>query len=403
VVFTALGLVLGGCMTRPAPEPTSPALEITATRKQLASGPLQSVLPELAARASVRGAALVLPTGQYDVSESILLPRDTYLRLATGAELVGNLPGRPLLRLASGSTLEGGTLRNDADSPGFDLDLAQDSRQVTVRGVTFRGAATNSLYLAASGVRDVLIDGNRFEQVGYGVLLNPPAQNASSITVRGNTFVDACADAIEINAPTGGTAQRVKNVVITGNRMSGTCGSGPDGGFGVGLAGVDGFTIEKNSINGARNEAVHVEDGTTHGTIRNNRIAGGGHGDRPAIALYRTTSDIDVDDNDIADFVGGGIAVRWDGLGSARAISIERNHVRSVTGDGIVVSGGIGTGPFDVDGNVLVTIGGNGISAIGPHERTVITGNSLRDVAGEAIVELQRGDGQTLISGNSIG
>jgi hypothetical protein len=237
----------------------------------------------------------------------------------------------------------------------------------------------------------------------YGVLLNPPAQDARSITIRDNRFITPCGDSVEINAVTNGTKQRVKDVRVTGNHMQGACGDGESAGFGVGLAGVEDFQISGNTIDGARNEAIHLEDGTTSGTIRDNVISGGGHGDRPAIAVYRTTSNVVVSGNRVHDFSGQGIAVRWDSLGSARNITVKDNDLRRISGDGIVVAGGPGTGPFAVQDNLLDTIGGNGIAVGGSHEHSSVTGNSLRAVKGEAIVQYLRGSGTTKIDSNAIG
>lgn len=390
-------------MHSPARTPAaSPTPELVATADRLASGPLSVVLPQLAAEAMARGAVLELPQGRYQVTDTIVLPEGTTMRLEDGAQLTGDLPGRALVRLAAHTIFTGGSVSNASADPGFDVDLAQGAVGVSITGTTFGGTSANALYMAASGISDVVVSESRFAHVGYGVLLNPGALDARKITLRGNRFVDACADAIEINAATGGTAARVKDVQIIDNHVEGTCGSGDSAGFGIGLAGVEGFTVRGNVVSGARNEAIHMEDGSTDGTVAGNTIGGGGGSGRPAVAIYRTTSHIVVESNRITGFSGSGVSVQWDSLGSARSVTITDNIISEVSGSGVVVAGDAGSGPFTVTGNRLSSIGGDGISIAGSHALSVISGNTITRVSGQPIAQSLRGTGVTQLSGNTI-
>lgn len=376
---------------------------MVATAERLGTEPFQEALVRLAATAVRRDATLVLPANTYIATATATLPPGVRLRLARDAVITGSLPGQPLVRISARSTLSGGTLRNTATSPGFDLDFQQDAAMVRITGVTFSGAATNAVYLASSGIRDVVIERSRFMGVGYGILLNPGALDARGLQLRNNRFRQVCSDSIEINAATGGTAARVRDVQIIGNDIGPSCGAGDSSGFGIGLAGVRGFRVARNTIAGARNEGVHLEDGTSEGRVTDNSITGGGTGSRPAIAVYRTTSGVLVDDNRVRDFAGSGIAVLWDSVGSASRITVRNNTISRVKGDGVVVAGDQGTGPFVVDGNTITSTSGNGISIAGSHALSTITGNSLHGIGGTPIAEALRGSGKTVIEGNGIG
>ena len=395
-------LAMSSCAPTPPPF-VAPTPEVVATVKRLGSVPFQDGIARLAAIAVRQDATLVLPSGTYTATATSVLPPGLRLRLKRGAVITGSLPGQPLVRISARSTLSGGTLHNTATSPGFDLDFQQDAATVRITGVTFSGAGTNAVYLASSGIRDVTIERSRFVGVGYGILLNPGALDARGLQVRNNVFRQVCSDSIEINGATGGTAGRVRDVRITGNDIGPACGEGDSSGFGVGLAGVRGFTVARNTITGTRNEGVHLEDGTSNGRVTDNTITGGGTGSRPAIAIYRTTAGVLIDDNRIRDFAGSGIAVLWDSVGSASRITIRDNAVTRVKGDGVVVAGDLGTGPFVVDGNTIATTGGNGISVAGSHALSTITGNSLHGIGGTPIAEGLRGAGRTVIEGNGIG
>ena len=386
----------------PSPAATAAVDELVAPAGRLSSGEIEDVLPQLAMEATARRAVLVLPAGRYTVSRTIVMPVGTHVRLEDGALLEGDLPGVALVRVASGTTFSGGTITNTSSAAGFDMDLAEGSEGVTISGVTFRGASSNAFYMSTSGLKGISILGSTFDTVSYGILLNPGSLDAEQVTIRGNRFVDACADAIEINAATSGTSARVKDVVIAGNHIRGTCGAGDTAGFGIGLAGVDGFEIRDNTISGARNEAIHLEDGTTGGTVVDNTISDGGSGTRPAVAIYRTTARIVVESNTISRFAGAGVAVLWDSMGSAKDVTVDANVIDDVTGNAVVVAGDHGTGPFRVTRNRLTKIGGDGVSVSGSHELTVISGNRLVGVKGRAIVESLRGSGVTRESGNQV-
>lgn len=357
---------------------------------------------QLAARAASQGLRLVLPVGEYVTARTVVLPAGTDLELQDGAVITGGLPGASLLRLAADSSLTGGTIENTSATSAFDVDLAEGAKRVGIRGVTFRGTEANAVYADASGIEDVRIERNTFEGLVYGVLFNPGTLGGRGVVVDQNTFTGVCGDAIEMNAATGGTGRRLREVTISDNRIERPCGVGSSSGFGIGLAGVSGFRVTGNTISGARNEAVHVEDGTERGVISGNRIRGGGIGNRPAIAIYRTVADVTVESNEVSGFDGQGIAVLWDSSGSATDVDVRRNTVTAVSGDGIVVAGDRGTGPFTVTDNTLDAVGGNGIAVAGPHGRSTVEDNTLTDIGGQGIALTLRSDGVTVLARNSV-
>lgn len=375
---------------------------LVATTSRLQGKPLDRALPVLALQATRRHAVLVVPRGRYEVANTIVLPARTTLTLDSRAVITGDLPGRSLVSLASSSRLAGGTLWNTAKQPGFDLNFQQSARNVIVSGTTFRGSAANAVYLGSPGLQRLTIERSRFLHVLYGILLNPDAISTRGLSISRNEFNEACADAIELNAATGGSSRRVQGAIIQDNRISGDCGTGSSSGFGIGLAGVRNFTVQANEIMSVRSEGVHLEDGTSDGTIAQNAIVGGGGGQRPAIAIYRDTARIVVRGNRVSHFDGSGVGVLWDSLGSARDVTIRDNLLQNLSGDGVDVAGDRGTGPFRVLYNRIENVAGNGIAVSGPHERSLIADNDLGGIRGDPIFQSLRGDGITAIEGNAI-
>ena len=345
---------------------------------------------------------LLIPKGEYLITGRVPLPVGSQIQLAPGATLRGSLPGTSLLQLARGSSLAGGTVRNDSPSDAFDVDLANGATSVTISGVRFAGAHTNSVYINSPGVRALTVDGCTFVGVTYGVLLNPGAIDAVGLHITNNTFTGTTADAIEINAATGGSPKRVHDVTVSGNVVSRGAGGGSTGGFGVGLAGVAHFTVSGNRLTDVRNEAVHIEDHSSQGAVLQNQITGGGVGYRPAIAVYRTTDHVLIEHNRIERFAGDGIAVLWDKFGSSTNIQVVANAIDAVKGSGITVSGDQGTGPFEVEQNLVDDVGGSPIAVLGSHHFSSVTSNTVIAAGGgDPIYTKYQGQGRRVYTSNT--
>ena len=341
--------------------------------------PVQDQLSAALADAAKRGSAVALPAGSLTVTRPLWLPTGSSLVLDTGAVITGAVSGQSLVRMTTGSRLAGGRIENTATADCFDVDFAGGTHDAAISGVAFAGARTNSVYLGAPDLHDVSVTGSTFDGVVYGVLLNSGAVRSSRVTVAGNTFSRIAADAIEINSAMPATADQITGVVITGNTVRSMTGAGGGAGFGVGLAGVHDFTVSDNSIFGARNEAVHIEDRSSRGVVSGNVVQNGGIGSRPAVAIYKTVDTVEIRNNSIRGFSGHGIAVLWDSIGSSRNITISGNTVASVTGSGVVVAGDAGTGPFFVRGNDISAAGRFGVEVLGIHPLSVVEHNRIRD------------------------
>jgi hypothetical protein len=343
--------------------------------------------------AAAAGRAVRLPAGRLVVQRTLWIPAHATLILDPKATIVGSIPGQSLVRVQSGSSITGGTIENRSTSDCFDVDVARGATGATIDGVTFRGARTNAVYVNAPDVRNLTVRNSRFVGTVYGVLVNPGALRGKALRVEGNEFLRTTADAIEINAAISARANRVRDVVVIRNVVRDMRGSGDGSGFGVGMAGVQGFRVAHNRFIGVRNEAVHLENGTRHGLVRANLVDGGGRTGRTAIAVYRGVDSVQIRANVVRDVRGGGIGVLWDQVGSSTRITITRNIVDHVSQDGVVVGGDLGTGPFLVQRNAVVRAGGNGIVTLGSHRRSVVADNLLRRVHGVAVASGFTGSG----------
>lgn len=364
--------------------------------------PVQDELVSAAASAAAKHRPLLVPKGRYLITSRASLPRDVTVRLAPGAMIVGALPGSSLLQLNRGSTLTGGTIRNDATTDAFDVDLGTGATSVRIVGVHFAGARTNSVYINNPGIRDLRITDCSFSGVVYGVLLNAGAIDANGVKVLRNTFTGVAADAVEINAATGGTAKRARNITVSDNVMRPGGAAHPSGGFGVGLAGVNGFTVSRNRITGAGEEGVHIEDRSSNGVVRENSITGGGVGYRPAIAVYRTSSNILITRNKVSRFAGDGIAVLWDSLGSSRSVQVKSNAISDVSRSGISVGGDSGTGPFKIDRNVIYNARGSAIAVLGSHHFSSVSNNLVVGRQDAVIFTKYQGAGLRVTTANRL-
>jgi hypothetical protein len=350
--------------------------------------------------AASRGYTLQVPKGRVVLTRTLWLPPGATLELAAGAIITGAIPGQSLVRLQSGSHLVGGAVKNTSASDCFDVDVANKTRNAVVDGVTFRGARANALYVNAPDVKNLTVRRNLFIDTTYGVLVNGGALRAHGIVIDRNRFTGTTGDAVEINTPYAKVADAARDVTVTRNVVRSMRGTGDGSGFGVGMAGVQGFRIAGNAFYNSRNEAVHLEARSRRGVVDGNIVSRGGTGGRPAIAIYRTVDRVKVSRNVIVRFRGSGIAVLWDSVGSSTHITVARNLVRGVSADGIVMGGDTGTGPFVTRDNAVIGAQ-NGIVTLGVHKNDVVARNLVRDVRGRAVLSEYQGTSRRTVIGNS--
>lgn len=400
MITGAIALTLGAGGLDSASAQAAPARTVQFQADPSSAVPVQDQLAAALSKSALSGRSVTLPPGRFTVTRTLWLPAGSTLVLAPGATVTGAVPGQSLIRMTSRSTLTGGRIVNTATADCFDVDFAAATRAATIEEVRFGGARTNSVYLNAPDLQDIRIVDNAFSGVVYGVLLNSGALRARNVRIARNTFAGVAGDAVEINAAVANADDMARDVVITGNRVRAPRGQGDGSGFGVGLAGVRGFRVTGNRIDGIRNEAVHIEDRSTSGLVANNDIRGGGVGTRPAIAIYRTVRSVVVRHNSIRRFDGEGIAVLWDSMGSSRDVEITGNLVSDVSGSAVVVGGDDGTGPFTVRDNDLLSPGGHGVVVLGTHDRSVVRRNLIRGAAAGALITRYRGDGVRLYADN---
>lgn len=146
---------------------------------------------------------------------------------------------------------------------------------------------------------------NNFIRAGFGVLGNNVA-GVSNITVHNNEFVGqkfygstGTGDAVEANFPT----NESKNWFVNNNVFRDYETHNP-GGFDariicVGMANVKGFSVNDNTFIDNEMECVHLEDGTSHGTVSNNKISSGVMGIHLQPNSTRMIKDVVVSGNQI--------------------------------------------------------------------------------------------------------
>lgn len=167
---------------------------------------------------------------------------------------------RELLRLAGdGSTVRNLTLTATPQASGVLLRVAASN--ATVKNATLDGQRTTTapylhgLMLPDSGaVKNLRMTAVTVQRLTYGLLQS----SASTATVAGVTvdrcsFRDNLADDLEFNAPNGD----MSGVTVQRSHFRDT------GGFGIGLANVQGAQIVGNYIQGCRQESLHIEDRTS--------------------------------------------------------------------------------------------------------------------------------------------
>lgn len=349
--------------------------------------------------AAAHGRVLQVGPGTVTLTRTFWLPVGATLSLSSRTVLTGVLPGQSLVRMQSGARLVGGVIWNRSAVDCLDVDVAGRSQGAAITNVTFKGSKSNAVLVNAPDVSSLSVQNNHFVDNVYGVLVNPGALRSKNLLISGNHFAGVTGDAIEINAAISRIPDRVRNVNILGNIIVQMRGSGGSSGFAIGMAGVQTFRVTANRITGARNEAIHLEDGSRDGLVSQNLVEGGGSGGRPAIAVYRGVDSVRVQENVVVGFYGSGIAVLWDARGSSRNITIEQNVVRGVSGEGIIMGGNVGTGPFIARNNAVV--GAQvGFVSLGTHQRDLVVGNLIRGSRGPAIRSAYAGTSTRTVSAN---
>lgn len=153
-------------------------------------------------------------------------------------------------------------------STGFRMtDVLLDGRQSASGRQEVHGLRLNAD--PGTAVRDVVLDGVRIQNVGYG-LFQDSAVTATTdgFRVEDSTFRRNSLDDLEFNSPLG----VMRNVSVTGSTFSQNrvTDASSGAGFGVGLANVQYAEIRDNSFDGYAFEPVHIEDRSAYVTVDGN-------------------------------------------------------------------------------------------------------------------------------------
>jgi putative cofactor-binding repeat protein len=344
-----------------------------------------------ATEASTLGVPLLITAGTYRASVSVSWPDDLHVIASPGAHITGSLSAAAVLSVGSRTTIEGLKVSNTSGSGDICIDIGEDSETVKILRCTLTGGdVTQGISMAKPGIKDVLIEGNTFDNLLYGVLSNDMSATPTSmaydlndVRIVGNRFTNIYGDAIELNHPgaaaaTLGTRSSASGFVITGNQITNTLGSGTNDGFGIGLAGVSDAVVSGNVIHASRREAIHVEDESYKVVISGNVIKSSG---TSGIYVLPSCRDITITGNTVESATDDGILVEFDGSAThSQVVSITGNTVRSPGRDGITIAGNQGStggGFFTVTGNTVKDAIGNGITANGSGDSYTITGNTV--------------------------
>lgn len=356
-----------------------------------------AALYEAAATAATLGADLLLTADAYNLGTSFLtLPAKT--RLVGKSRIINTINGRPVVIAQSDTTISGITLENRGTTSRFLLQIAKDAKNVNILNVSFPASAnTTGIYANSTGIANILIQGCRFDGMRYGVLVNSAAADISSVSITRNTFTNISNDAVEINLPSGGSG--------TGERGAGTgflidhniisvpdsAGDGHSGGFGIGVAGATGVTIDHNVILEARYEGIHVEDDARDVTITGNVITNILGGDAyAAIHVLPSCQNVVITANSIRNVSGvasvGAIVASYDGATAVHTshMIISSNTIRDITGVGISVAAGPG-GRYRVFGNDTKSTTSHGIKVSGTPRICTVHDNTVTDAGGYGV------------------
>lgn len=181
--------------------------------------------------------------------------------------------------------------------------------KIDVKYNSYDGTAAICIGANTTNIR---IAGN-FIRSGYGVL-QPDTGGVSGIEIESNDFYGqklygstGQGDAVEFNGPTNSATE----ITVNRNRFSGYQVHNPGGGDAriivVGMANVTGFSIDGNTFDDCESENIHIEDGTSKGTINGNRTNGGVMGINIAPNSNRDLTDIVVMGNSINQVAQNGV------------------------------------------------------------------------------------------------
>jgi parallel beta-helix repeat protein len=187
------------------------------------------------------------------------------IRLLGGGSLVG------ISVAATDVSVDGIILdqQNILNSVGVELTGA--AQRCRVFGNRFTNYKVAGVHLAGA-CSDLLIQGNRYNGQGYGIL-SADASTCARVAVIGNVLVGGVyGDGIEFNTPTGGAT----DIVIVGNTVYGYTSAGPNDGIGIGFAHVIGGLIADNLVYNCGLDGIHLEDGSAGVTISGNTVRGCG-------------------------------------------------------------------------------------------------------------------------------
>jgi parallel beta-helix repeat protein len=303
------------------------------------------------------------------------------IRLLGGGSLVG------ISVAATDVSVDGIILdqQNILNSVGVELTGA--AQRCRVFGNRFTNYKVAGVHLAGA-CSDLLIQGNRYNGQGYGIL-SADASTCARVAVIGNVLVGGVyGDGIEFNTPTGGAT----DIVIVGNTVYGYTSAGPNDGIGIGFAHVIGGLIADNLVYNCGLDGIHLEDGSAGVTISGNTVRGCG---RSGIAVNsgnaaRLTRDMVIADNEVSVCAStsgsAGIAVEGTQSSPGHVINgnVSRGNGRAgATCYGILI-GGAGSKNMTVVGNAASNTVGSTTAGIAFSDTTdcAVSGNRCYDDQG---------------------
>ncbi|PYI52865.1 right-handed parallel beta-helix repeat-containing protein [Paenibacillus flagellatus] len=341
----------------------------------------------LDAAAAAGGGTVYFPKGTYVTDKDLLVSSNTKLVGDQAKIAKKNAADYAVFAVGAGQRnieFDGLWIENNKTSGSIGIDLGADSGHVRIVGSTFTGRWAQAVNANSTGVRHILVEGNRFEGVNYGVLTNFMATDIEDVRIIGNAFLDIYSDAVELNHP-GAAYTAGSNIIVANNyiRVPSYPGAEATGGFGIGIAGATHVSITGNVIVDARYEAIHIEDEAKHISIVGNVI--NGVGNSPDVQL---NSGIYVIDGDYITISGNTIDRAHDyGIHLEYSTDTQATNT-AVTGNTVTRSGGgikaSGQGASDVviSDNVATSNTGHGVHLVGSLPNLKVTSNISRDNGG---------------------
>lgn len=355
------------------------------------------------------GGVVYLPEGTYKTSKNLYVYSKTKVTgHAAKVSKIDTDDGYAVFEIAAEQrevVIDGLWIDNNKSSGNIGVDFQTNVSKVWITNNTFTGIHTQSVNINATGVKQIQVSGNHFEEVAYGVLTNLLATDVADVRVVNNQFINIHGDAIELNHPGEAYASGM-NFVIAGNYMSVPPGFGGSGGagFGIGIAGATHVTIMGNVIENARYEAIHIEDEAKHITIVGNVING-----VKAEPDFNLNSGVYVIDGDYITVSGNAIRGAADyGVHFEYAPDREATHA-VVTGNtitdggqgGIRIAGYTGESNIVVSQNIVTDNEGNGIELAGDLRNVKVTDNVVKNNTGYGLFLEHSGRGWHL-AGNAF-